>query len=256
MLSPTSHLGATSVGSSFQRLEYPGIASIIIQDGSSITIQPGPTVGPDVVELLIAGPALGVLLHQRGALVQHASAIRHQEGALVFTGGSTWGKSTTAAFLYGSGFGIVADDVVPLSVSHDVVTTVPGYPACKLWPDAASALGLDPDAMPTIGLEAEKRRLDALRGFEDDPLRVSRIYVLSQGNGTRIEPIEGQAAFVELVRHSYLARYLGDPADQRRRFTQAERVVRSVVIRRLVQGSLDELPMLPDLIAEDLATSA
>jgi hypothetical protein len=148
-----------------QRLSYPGLATVAIADGSRVDIELADRVGPDAVDLLLAGPVLGVVLHQRGNLVQHASAVRHEGHALVFTGGSTWGKSTTAAALYRHGFALVADDVVPLTVSAGAVTTMPGYPASKLWPDAAEALGLDVDAMPPIGLEGEKRRLDTPRGF-------------------------------------------------------------------------------------------
>jgi hypothetical protein len=237
-----------------QRLSYPGLATVAIADGSRVDIELADRVGPDAVDLLLAGPVLGVVLHQRGNLVQHASAVRHEGHALVFTGGSTWGKSTTAAALYRHGFALVADDVVPLTVSAGAVTTMPGYPASKLWPDAAEALGLDVDAMPPIGLEGEKRRLDTPRGFLTDPLPVSRIYVLATGERTAIEPLEGREAFVEIVRHSYLARYLGDAEDQRRRFEQVEAIVRTITVRRLVQSSLRDLPSLPDLIAQDLET--
>ena len=236
-----------------QRLSYPGVAEVTVHDGASVTITLDPAVDTGVIDLLLAGPVLGVVLHQRGALVQHAARCARTAGALVFTGGSTWGKSTTAASLSRRGFPLVADDVVPLMLSGDDVTTVPGYPACKLWPDAAAALGLEPEHMPTIGLEGEKRRLDAPEGFLGDPLPVARVYVLEQGDSTRIEPLDGRAAFMEVVRHSYLARYLGAPEDQRRRFAQVERIVGRVQVRKLVQGPIGGLGALPALIEADLA---
>ena len=245
--------GPTDPAAPGQRLSYPGIAEVTVHDGTTVTIALDPTVDTGVIDLLLAGPVLGVVLHQRGALVQHASAVRANDGALVFTGGSTWGKSTTAASLCRQGFPLVADDVVPLMLSGDDVTTVPGYPACKLWPDAAAALGLEPDDMPPIGLEGEKRRLDAPERFLGDPLPVTRVYVLEQGEATRIEPLSGRAAFVELVRHSYLARYLGAPEQQRRRFSQVERIVGRVQVRTLMQGPIDELGAVAAVIEADLA---
>jgi hypothetical protein len=235
-----------------QFLSYPSLADVWITDGKAVSVRLHAGVPDETLDLLLSGPVFGVLLHQRGALVQHAAAVAHHGSALVFTGGSTWGKSTTVASLYRRGFPTVADDVVPLTASPSGVTTVPGYPAVKLWPEAARSLGLDPASMPKIGLEGEKRRLDTRRGFGVEQLPVRRIYVLAKGDETRIELLRGRDAFVEVVLHSYLARYLGDPQQQSRRFEQAEHVIRHVEVRRLVQGPVEDLGRLPDLIASDL----
>jgi hypothetical protein len=186
----------------------------------------------------------------------HASAVRVGDRAVVFTGGSTWGKSTTAACLYLCGHACIADDVVPARRVDDTVMVTPGYAVHKLWPDAVLALGLDPDSLPAIGVEGEKRRLDAPDGFATDDVPVARIYVLTGGSATSIEPLDGHEAYVELLRHSYLAHHLGMPDRQATHLHQAEKILEVVPVRRLVQGPIEEISQLSPLIEADLGRPA
>jgi hypothetical protein len=102
-------------------------------------VEPLPHVDEHVLRLYLLGPALGVLLQQRGLLVLHASAVAIGERVVAFVGESGWGKSTTAAALERRGHTVVADDVCALHLrgSEDPLV-FPAIPRLKL--DAAPAL--------------------------------------------------------------------------------------------------------------------
>ena len=105
----------------------------------------GPRRAVDLLRLYLLGPALALLLHQRGFLVLHASAVSLDGGVVAFLGHSGHGKSTTAATLHARGAAIVADDVVAVDLgAPGGPAALPGFPLLKLWPDAVTALGENP----------------------------------------------------------------------------------------------------------------
>ena len=79
--------------------------------GEEVIVQIGYVEPP--LRTFLLGPALAVLLHQRGRLVLHAGAVAVNGRVAAFLGGPSWGKSTTTAALDRRGHGIMADDVDP-----------------------------------------------------------------------------------------------------------------------------------------------
>src|SRR2546421_132869 len=71
-----------------------GVGAFLVRGGREIVVDPAPGVEARVLRLSILGPAFGLLLHQRGRFVLHASAVASGGGVLAFAGGSGWGKST------------------------------------------------------------------------------------------------------------------------------------------------------------------
>jgi len=231
-------------------LTYPGLASVRIDAGRSVRVRLERD-DPHALDLLLTGPVMGVILHQRGALVLHGSGASHAGRACVFLGRSGSGKSTTAARLYRDGFTSVADDVVPLHIYQGRLLVTPGYPLHKLWPDAAVSLGLDPATMPPIGLEREKVGMPAPRDFRSEPIPLARVYVLTPGTTTRIEPMGGRAAFMEIVRHAYLANHLRGADVLAAHLARITRLLDDVPLRRLTLGPHASTPLAP-LIEADL----
>src|SRR5439155_11302653 len=117
-----------------------------------------PTFGVHEVtlRLLLFGPVLAVLLHQRGRLVLHGSAVVLCGAAVGVLGASGWGKSTLAGLLHRRGHRFITDDVVAVDVEHGR-TVAPGIPELRLWPDTAAALGHDPDVLPPLHPRHQKR---------------------------------------------------------------------------------------------------
>lgn len=96
-------------------LRIPGLARFRIRDADAIEYQPeGDTPREDLTAFL-TGSVLGILLHLRGSVVLHASAVIVDGQAMLFCGRSGAGKSTLAAALGERGYPMMSDDLCPLS---------------------------------------------------------------------------------------------------------------------------------------------
>jgi len=128
------------------------VGRFLIEEGRSITVEPcGPTetshgaaVAMPDVRLYLLGSALAALLHQRGLLPLHVSAVLADGGVWAFTGPSGAGKSTVAGWLSQSeGLPLVSDDVSVVSVRDGSIRLFPGPRKLKLWDDAIEFLNLE-----------------------------------------------------------------------------------------------------------------
>jgi hypothetical protein len=231
------------------------VGTLLMRRGEEIVIDPVPDVDEHLLRLYILGPALALLLHQRGLLILHASAVAVEGRAVAFLGGPGWGKSTMAAALYKRGHGIVTDDILALDLAGaGSPIALPGFPQLKLWPEAAASLGDVPEMLPRLHPSWEKRARRDAASFPHKPLPLERIYVLAEGARPEIEAIQSQEAFVELVRHSFVARLLQATGAATTHFYQCAQVVRAVPIRRLkAHRALSALPDLAQMVEEDVA---
>jgi hypothetical protein len=231
---------------------WEGVGAFLVRNGCEIIIEPTPGVDERVLRIFIVGVALGVLLHQRGLLVLHASAVAINGSAIAFVGEKGAGKSTTAAALHARGHSIVADDIVALQVNGPGSPMIlPGFPQLKLWPDAVTALGEVPEALPQVHPQFEKRARRVAHGFLQVHLPLSCIYVLSEGRHHQIEPLRPQEIFEELMCHSYAVRFLGAIGTPVSHFHQCVRLANSVPICSLKRPrSLSALLDLAWLVEE------
>jgi hypothetical protein len=186
------------------RLTYDDVGVVTVRGGSLIEVALAPGAGDDALRAVLLGPALAVLLEQRGFLVLHASVVQIGERAVAFLGDSGAGKSTMAAALHARGHRLVSDDhaVVRLGVSGAEVSAA--YPQLKLWPDAARAVGQDPRALPRVerGFEKRVRRVEG--GFTDErTLPLARLFLLEAGESIEVAALSLCEAFVALVCHTY-----------------------------------------------------
>jgi hypothetical protein len=251
---PSAHDDGLRVSGAEACLSWKEIGTFLVRSGREIAVNPAPGVDESLLGLYASGPALAALLHQRGLLVLHASAVSIDGEAVAFLGGPGYGKSSMAAALHARGHALAADDVVAVSLSdveHPMV--YPGFPQLKLWPDTATTLGDPPESLSRLHPATDKRARPAPRGFSTAPLRLRRLYILAEGTHAQIEEVEPQAAFAELVRHTFTARLLNAtcaPSHLR----QCANLVSRVPIRRLSsQRSLAALPDLAALVEQDLA---
>lgn len=223
----------------------------LVQKGRTIVIDPLPEVEERVLRLFVLGPVLAVLLHQRGRLVLHASAVAIAGGAIAFLGDQGWGKSTMVAALYARGHRVVADDVTAIQVDPDEPLVFPGFPQLKLWPQVVGLLGEEPESLPRLGPHIEKRASRVDYRFFSSPLPLRRIYVLAEAETMRVERLDPQEALVELIRHTYGARSLKNVRTSSR-FLQCVDLVRNVSMYRLSRPkSLAALPEVTRLVESD-----
>jgi len=99
---------------------------------------------------ILLGPALVLALALRGTWCLHASAAIFKDNLIVFLGESGQGKSTLAAYLTipeDANWRLVADDILPVTLSSDNVDAWPHFPQLKLPVEAQPGPSL-PEQIP------------------------------------------------------------------------------------------------------------
>ncbi len=189
-------------------LYWQEVGTFLVRNGNEIIVDPHPGVEDRIIRLPLLGTVLAVLLHQRGHLVLHASAVAVAERVAVFLGAKGQGKSTLAAALYARSHALLTDDLVALSAdAGERWMILPGFPQFKLWPDAASSLGDDPTLLPTLAAGLAKRARHAGEQFAPRAVPLGQIFVLGVGPALRLQRLQPQQALLELIANSYMARF-------------------------------------------------
>jgi hypothetical protein len=232
-------------------LVWNGVGTARISRGAEIVVDRVPGADDAAVQWLVVGPALGILLTQRGLTALHASAVALDGEAAAFLGGSGWGKSTIAAALHRRGHAVVADDVVAVALDADSATVLPAHPHLKLAEDTLARLGGRADGLARVYTGSPKRLFPLGTGFSQEPLPLGRAYVLDAGDDLRVRSVRPHEAVVELVRHSWAVGVLHAtaPADYLGRCT---RLASRIPVRRLERPlALSELDRVAELVERD-----
>jgi hypothetical protein len=233
---------------------FQGTGAFLIRHGREIVIDPLGNVDARVLRLGILGPSLSMVLHQRGYLVLHGSAVAIGGKAISFLGNSGDGKSTMAAVLHTRGHALIADDLSVVdfdSVGQPIL--LPGFPQLKLWPEAVSVLGDEPDDLHRLHPLMDKRARRTHNAFTGDTLPLHSIFVLDEGDSSTIEPIQSGHAFIELVRHSHNALLLEATGSSVQHFGRCTQLVNRAPLYSLRRPrDLSQLPDVAKLIEDHL----
>jgi len=169
-------------------LRIPSLASFLITDGRSVVAQ---TEGCTAIEDLsaFAGSVLGILLHQRGMVTLHASAVAVNGRAILFCGASGSGKSTLAGELDRRGYAVAADDICAVSFVGGQPTILPDGRRLKLWSEAIDALGLAARRGIPVRNRVDKYYVDP-EHVAETRLPIGAIYLLREVRGPFAPGIE------------------------------------------------------------------
>lgn len=256
--SPDQHFRAqrTSDGHVYYIQDAGGVH---VREGKRITVDPLSGSEDRGFRFLVSGIALGLLLHQRGFVTLHASAVAIRGQVVGFIGQKGIGKSTTAAAFHAHNYSVVTDDLLVLDAVDGRIMAHPGFPHLKLHPESIKrSLGKDPDRVPKIDPMGAKRSYDAKTGFSERALPLRCLYALdyeSEGNGVELpfsREMKGGNACMELIRHSYVPRLLPEEAMSRRHLERCAAVGRAVPMRRLYRKkSLESLSELVSYVEQE-----
>ena len=244
-------LFATSQGAFV--LGVPGVACFDITP-EVITVHAMEGAAPDAVKLFLWGSAVGAVLHLRGILPLHGSAVRLPDGtAAVFCGHSGAGKSTTVAALGQRGLACVADDVSAIQFdAQGQAWAYPGLPRTKLWGHALAQLGMAQGQ--TIREGIDKYYVDL--PLCNEPLRLSKLYELDvkQGGAVIVAPIQGMARVTALLTHTYRPRFVATLGKQAAHMARVARLAPQLKMARIMRprGELT----LPDIVEQVLKDCA
>ncbi|MBZ9870199.1 serine kinase [Mesorhizobium sp. BR1-1-9] len=241
-----------------QYLAWHAVGAFLISDACRIEVEPAPGIDDALIAFPLLGPVMALILHQRGLLVLHASAVAIAGKSAIFMGDKGAGKSTTASAMIRAGHELLTDDVVALDLSHpDEPMIVPGFPQIKLAADAAATISLEgaqvrPPVHPAIN-KAQHRLHGA---FSRDRVPATRIYILERGQKAEISPMPGIAALPAVIRFSYVTRFgraalVGDFAAAH--LGHCARLADRVGVCRLeVSTGLDRIGEVVSLVEHDL----
>ena len=238
------------------RLTYDSIGSFLVEAGERVTID---LVTPKIegniaVRRLLENDMIALILHQRGQLVLHASAVGIDEKAVVFLGQRGAGKSTMATVFHQEGYDVFEDDTVCIRDESGVPTVLPGVPQLRLRPHTAETLKLDPTAQPTFTTKPEKVhiRLDTV----PDPAPLARCYLLRRGGRAEFKELSLKDKFFNLRSQTFVRGLLADTGAAETHFEQCSKIIESVPFRELhYPEDLEELPSVIEMITDDLRAS-
>jgi hypothetical protein len=177
-------------------LRFEGVGSFYVEDGRRIVAERAEGATFDDLRGFLIGSAFGAILHMRGLVPLHVSALATPDGVFAFTGQSGAGKSTLAASLnQHNNWPMICDDVAVVSNHEGSCTIVSGVNTVKLWGDALVALNRSSE-----GLRRDLTRHDKFHAIEGSrfmrtsaPLR--RLVQLTWGDELSYRKTGGLNAF-------------------------------------------------------------
>jgi hypothetical protein len=232
-------------------LWWEDIGQIKVHEGGEITVD---AEDEKNIIAFILGPVMSLMLHQKGFLVLHGSAVRVDGGAVAFLGYRGHGKSTTAINLYKYGYPLVADDILAIKFDEKgMPIAYPGYLHVRLSDESYGNVKDSTDVLTPIRTIAGKLFCDASIGFSPEPLPLEGIYILEKGEETGIKSLDSQKDLLDLIIHSTAHRIFREK-DQANNLLQCANLINNIPVRRLeITHSFNDMPKTIKAIEEDLS---
>ncbi|MCB2264405.1 MAG: hypothetical protein LGR52_15920 [Candidatus Thiosymbion ectosymbiont of Robbea hypermnestra] len=216
-------------------LKLAGIARFLVSSGKNIIIQPD-DCPHEIIRLYLLSQGFGALLHQRGQLILHSSAIHTQKGAILFLGSSGSGKSTLVAQFLRRKYSILTDDLCTIGFSDSTAPQVlPGFAQIRLCRDAIEHLGYDVRAMQRIWHKEDKYTLILSEELIHRAIPLHAIYLLSPSDVSEvlIESLSPGEQFELLVDNIFRAEYVKGLGIQENVFRQITNILNHRQLKRV-----------------------
>jgi len=237
-------------------LKLDDVARFLVHGGNKIIIDPAPDCIKGDIRVFLLGSCMGALLHQRGILALHASALQTDQGAVLFVGPSSIGKSTLLGEFLNRGYAMLADDVTGIVLDNDGRPSVlPAFPRTRLWADSVEKLGHDKEQLEQVRLGQEKYELTIPEKFCARKLPLCHVYQLTTTNKDelKLETVENIWRFAALRNNTYRVRFLDGLEMRPHHFKTVSAVARQIPVTDVVRPSYPfRLMELADMIEEDL----
>lgn len=192
-------------------LKVANVGDFYVINGNRITINPNKTFNQNDLRVFLLGPAFGALLHQRKALLLHASAVAVNGSAILFMGNSGVGKSTFAHIFNELGYETISDDLSFLVKNSDGKIYIhSGIPRLKLWKDVMTAFDKDIDCHEQVMTNYEKYHVYPQKVMSSNSFPVSKAYLLekSDQSTSTIIKLEGIDKINSIIHSTYRKHYV------------------------------------------------
>jgi energy-coupling factor transporter ATP-binding protein EcfA2 len=222
------------------------IANFEIVDGKYIYYQPKSTFHEGKARLYILGIAFSAIIHQRGLLPLHASALEKNGKAILICGESGAGKSTTAAALLKHGFSLLSDDISLVRINEQKPEVVAGFPHMKLWPESVELLDMNMADMSEFAPDIVKKGLRLQHSSQHESVEIIALcYLFVKEEVMQKTVIQGVEKVKTLIDNTFRLRFVNDTGQHQAYFNTTSRLASCVnmlsISRPTNKNSLSEL---------------
>ncbi len=192
---------------------FAEIASMLIERPDRITVEMMPGAVESDMRAYLFGTGFGALMHMRGLIPLHISAIKAPDGVTAFTGESGAGKSTKVAELHFThGWPVICDDVAALHPDDPLPRLHAGMNRIKLWDDAVARFGVDPSRLTRDIMRYDKFHLYDPAMFVDEPQVLKNLIEIADHGKHISQPVGAEAVtlLMNAVYRPEIAAIFGD----------------------------------------------
>ncbi len=173
----------------------------LVENGNQITLERNRGAEDEVLATYFTTWIIAALLQQRGLLVIHANAVVTEHGAVVVTGESGAGKTSSVAKLIELGAKMLSDDIVVLRFDQSGrVVALPGVNKLNLCEDAAISMGYDLGVLVRNPFK-DNKLFAPVAAMAKEPVTLHRIYWMDIGDNheLNVAPLAGMEKSVALI---------------------------------------------------------
>lgn len=223
-------------------MEVAGVARLLVRDGREIRVDAHPRASAGDVRAYLLGSAIGALLHQRGWLPLHASAVEIDGRAVAFIAPSGGGKSTMAMHLHHLGHRVICDDICAIDTGGGTPRLWPGLRNLKLWRTSLEAIDRAPDGLEPVVASLDKYRVPIIGLADYRAYDLAAVVMLAWGETPRLVPLSGAAAVGALVANTFRGHLVAPMGRGAAHWRQCLAIFQAAGVRLLTRPrSLDEL---------------
>lgn len=176
------------------------VGRFLVNGGREILVTPLSDSTPAELAYVLLHAVIGPLLHQRGTLLLHASAVQFQDHTIVLAGHAGAGKSTLLFECTRRGGLMVTDDLAPVTIDENRhVRLSRGTPCIHVWRETLDHYGLAADTMRQVRPSLQKFQVPVAPSAQQSAV-VSAIVCIEPKPQPDVSchRLEGRAAFVAL----------------------------------------------------------
>lgn len=234
-------------------MEVPRSGRFLARDGCEMVVERHADATDGDVRAYLLGSVMGALLHQRGLLPLHASAVAVNGRAVAFIAPAGHGKSTMAMHLQHRGHRVICDDICAVAIEDGSARVWPGLRNLKLWRASLGAIARTPDGLEPVLVDMDKYRvpLDASAGAMDAGCAVTlaAVVLLDWGDDLTITALPGAEAVGALVANTFRGQLVAPMGRQAAHWRQCLDLFGGAGVYRLVRPrALDRLDAVSALV--------
>lgn len=155
----------------------------IIKNGNEIIIEPSENIPLTDIASFILGWCIAFIFQQRNYSAIHCSCLATNEKAILVSGCSGSGKSTTALKLIEKGYKYLCDDIAMVTPDNSL-SIMPAFPCQKICRDVAE--NIDNEFIQYVDEKKDKFAYFNHADFCDIPQKLDTMFIIEKSDGDSI----------------------------------------------------------------------